>query len=171
VAQCIQVVSILLHEAKPVLGLFWLHLNTIGWSGHVTSTICRDNYWLGLMSFWFGFRIRAYGQVLGLVVQCLKLRFSLQFASCKQEAAKCLPALKLLWRKVTIKMNLLQFVKVLCLKSVAISSQAWMLFTTLGTCVNAYKPHPRDRTHCAWWKACDVTFSGKSRSRTQLCRS
>jgi len=32
VAQCIQVglVSILLHEAKPVLGLFRFHLNTIG---------------------------------------------------------------------------------------------------------------------------------------------
>jgi len=32
VAQCIQVglVSILLHEAKPVLGLFYFHLNTIG---------------------------------------------------------------------------------------------------------------------------------------------
>jgi len=27
-------VSILLHEAIPVLGLFCLHLNTIGWSGH-----------------------------------------------------------------------------------------------------------------------------------------
>jgi len=36
VAQLIHhVVSILLHEAKPVLGLFYLHLNTIGWSGHV----------------------------------------------------------------------------------------------------------------------------------------
>jgi len=30
-AQCIHVVSILLHEAKPVLGIFCLHLNTIGW--------------------------------------------------------------------------------------------------------------------------------------------
>jgi len=29
VAQRIQVVSILLHEAKPVLGLFCLHLNTV----------------------------------------------------------------------------------------------------------------------------------------------
>jgi len=38
VAQCIQVglVSILLHEAKLVRGLFCLHLNTIGRSGHVT---------------------------------------------------------------------------------------------------------------------------------------
>jgi len=34
VAQRIQVVSILLHEAILVLGLFCLHLNTIGWSGH-----------------------------------------------------------------------------------------------------------------------------------------
>jgi len=30
VAQCIQVVSILLHEAKTVMGLFCLQLNTIG---------------------------------------------------------------------------------------------------------------------------------------------
>jgi len=30
VAQHIKVVSILLHKAKPVLGLFCLHLNTIG---------------------------------------------------------------------------------------------------------------------------------------------
>jgi len=30
VAQCIQLVSTLLHEAKPVLGLFCLNLNTIG---------------------------------------------------------------------------------------------------------------------------------------------
>jgi len=30
VAQCIQAVSILLHEAKPVLGLFCVQLNTIG---------------------------------------------------------------------------------------------------------------------------------------------
>jgi len=29
--------------------------------GHVTSTICRDN-WLGYKSLWLGFRIRAYGQ-------------------------------------------------------------------------------------------------------------
>jgi len=29
-AQRIQIVSILLHEAKPVLGLFCLHLNTVG---------------------------------------------------------------------------------------------------------------------------------------------
>jgi len=30
VTQRIQIVPILLHEAKPVLGLFWLHLNTVG---------------------------------------------------------------------------------------------------------------------------------------------
>ena len=35
VAQRIQVVSILLHEAIPLLGLFCLHLNTTGWNGHV----------------------------------------------------------------------------------------------------------------------------------------
>ena len=39
VEQRIKVVSILLHEAKPVLGLFWLHLNTIGWNGQVQE--CR----------------------------------------------------------------------------------------------------------------------------------
>jgi len=44
VALHIQIVSILLHEATPVLGLFYLHLNTIGWSGDVTSTIRRDNW-------------------------------------------------------------------------------------------------------------------------------
>jgi len=51
VAQRIQALSILLHGAKPVLGLFCLHLNTIDWSGHVASTICRDN-WLGFKSSW-----------------------------------------------------------------------------------------------------------------------
>ena len=55
---------ILLHEAKPVLALFCLHLNTIGWSGHVTITIRRDN-WLAFKSLWLGFRIRAYCQCLG----------------------------------------------------------------------------------------------------------
>jgi len=64
VAQCIQVVSILLHGVKPLLGLFCLHLKTIGRSGHVTSTIRREN-WLGFKSLWLGFRIRAYGQGLG----------------------------------------------------------------------------------------------------------
>ena len=74
-AQRIQVMSILLHEAKVDLGLFCLHLNTIGSSGHVTSTIRRDN-WLGFK----GLRIRAYGQGLGsrfrFRVQCLELGFS-----------------------------------------------------------------------------------------------
>ena len=63
-AQRIQVVSILLHEAKPVLGLSCLWLKTIGRNGHVTSTICREN-WLGFKSLWLGFSIRAYGQGLG----------------------------------------------------------------------------------------------------------
>jgi len=31
------------------------------------------------MSLWLGFRISAYGQVLGLVVQRLELGFGLQF--------------------------------------------------------------------------------------------
>ena len=35
VAKRIHAVYILHHEVKPVLGLFCLHLNTIGWSGHV----------------------------------------------------------------------------------------------------------------------------------------
>jgi len=75
-AQRIQVVSFLLHQPKPMLGLFCLHLNTVGRSGHVRSTICRDNL-LGFKSLWLGIRIRAYSQ--GLVVQCLALGFSLQF--------------------------------------------------------------------------------------------
>jgi len=35
--------------------------------------------WLGFKSLWLGFRLWAYGQVLGLEVQCLELGFSLQF--------------------------------------------------------------------------------------------
>jgi len=62
-----------------MLGLFCLHLNTIGRSGHVTSTIRRENF-LGFKSLWLGFRIRAYSQ--GLVVRCLALGLSLQFTSC-----------------------------------------------------------------------------------------
>jgi len=64
VIQRIQVVSILLHEAKPVLRLFCLYLNTVGCSSHMTSMIRRDN-WLGFKSLWLGFRIRVYGQGLG----------------------------------------------------------------------------------------------------------
>jgi len=71
------------HEAKPVQGLLCLHLNTMYWSGHVTSAIRRDNC-LGFKSLWLGCRIKVmvkvYGQILGLVVQCLELGFSLQFA-------------------------------------------------------------------------------------------
>jgi len=63
VAQRLQILSVLLHEVKPVLGLFCLYLNTVGWSGHVASTICRDN-WLGLKSLWLGFTISACGQGL-----------------------------------------------------------------------------------------------------------
>jgi len=44
----------------------------------VTSTICRDN-WLGFKSLWLGYRISAYGQVLGWVILCLELGFGLQF--------------------------------------------------------------------------------------------
>ena len=64
-----------------MLGLFCLHLNTIGRSGHVTSTIRRDNL-MGFKSLWLRFRIRAYGQ--GLVVQCLGLACSsLNAVVCK----------------------------------------------------------------------------------------
>jgi len=45
VAQRIQVVSILLHEAKPVLGLFCLHLNAIGGSGHVQECSAKNEVW------------------------------------------------------------------------------------------------------------------------------
>jgi len=45
VAQHIQVVSILLYEAKPVLGLFFLHLNTISWSGHVQECSAKKKVW------------------------------------------------------------------------------------------------------------------------------
>ena len=38
--------------------------------------------------------VEVQGQVLGLVVQCLELRFSLQFTYCKQGAANCMSALK-----------------------------------------------------------------------------
>jgi len=41
--------------------------------GHVTCTICRDN-WLGFKSLWLGFRIRAYNQGVGSI---FKLRGSL----------------------------------------------------------------------------------------------
>jgi len=36
-------VSILLQEAKAVMDMFCFLLNTIGWSGHVTSDMQRDN--------------------------------------------------------------------------------------------------------------------------------
>jgi len=42
VAQRIQVVSILFHVAKPVLGLFCLHSNTIGSSDLVTTNTQRQ---------------------------------------------------------------------------------------------------------------------------------
>jgi len=44
-AQCIRVVSILLHEAKAVLGLLCLHLNTVGWSGHVQGCSAKKEVW------------------------------------------------------------------------------------------------------------------------------
>jgi len=60
--QRIQALSILLHEAEPLLGLFCLHLNTIGRSIHMTSMIRRDD-WLGFKCLWLGFRIRVYVKV------------------------------------------------------------------------------------------------------------
>jgi len=36
------VVSIVLYEAKTLLGLFCLQLNTVGWSEHETSKICKE---------------------------------------------------------------------------------------------------------------------------------
>jgi len=42
---CIQVVSVLLHEVKPVLGLFCLHLNTIGSSGHGQERNAKKEVW------------------------------------------------------------------------------------------------------------------------------
>jgi len=66
VIQHIQV-STLLREAKSVLGLFCLHLNTIAWSSHITRY--TDN-WLGFKSLWLGFWIRVYGQGLGSRFRC-----------------------------------------------------------------------------------------------------
>jgi len=54
-----QVVSILLHEAKPVLGLFCLHLNTL-----VEVAMSQAQY-LGFKSLRLGLRISAYRQDLG----------------------------------------------------------------------------------------------------------
>ena len=51
-------------EPNPVLGLFCLHLNTIGWSSHMTSMIHRDN-WLRFKSLWLRFRIRIYAKGSG----------------------------------------------------------------------------------------------------------
>jgi len=39
----------------------------------------RRYNWLGFRSLWLVFRIKVYGQVLGLGVQCLVLEFSLHF--------------------------------------------------------------------------------------------
>jgi len=63
------------------------YAGTIGWGLRVCG------YGLGsvLMVKIYG---HAYGHVLGLVVQCLELGFSLQFIYCKQESANWLPALK-----------------------------------------------------------------------------
>jgi len=52
--------------------------------GHVTSAICRDN-WFVFRSLWLGFRIRAYGQGVGSIIKLtgsvfrLELGFNLQF--------------------------------------------------------------------------------------------
>jgi len=44
-AQRIQAVFILLHEEKLVLGLFCLHLNTVGWRGHVQECSSKKEAW------------------------------------------------------------------------------------------------------------------------------
>ena len=56
---------------------------TIGGSGHVTSTICKETidwdwrvYGKGLGS---GLMVKVWGHVLGLMVQGLELKFNLQF--------------------------------------------------------------------------------------------
>jgi len=50
------------------------------WTQLVEVVIWQAWYtWLGFRSLWLVFRIRVYGQVLGLRVQCLVLGFSLQF--------------------------------------------------------------------------------------------
>ena len=53
VAQRIHVVSILIHEAQPVLGLFCLLLNTIDSSRHVTRTKAETIGW-GLTVYGLG---------------------------------------------------------------------------------------------------------------------
>ena len=57
--QHIQILSILLHEAYAMMGLFCLQLNIFDWSGCVTSTLRRD-YWLGFKCLLLGFRIRNF---------------------------------------------------------------------------------------------------------------
>jgi len=54
----------------------------------MTSMIRRDN-WLGFRSLWLVFRIRFYGQVLGLGVQCLVLGLSVEFALHPQHETSC----------------------------------------------------------------------------------
>jgi len=66
VVQRTQVVSTtLLHDAKPVLGLFCLNLNTIGQ---------RDS-WLGFKNLRLGLRIRADDKALGWGFRFRGLRF------------------------------------------------------------------------------------------------
>jgi len=77
-AQHIQVVSMLLHEAKPALGysaFIWTQLlEVIIWQLQYAETICWGS---GVYGWGLGSGLLAYGQ--GLVVQCLALGFSLQF--------------------------------------------------------------------------------------------
>jgi len=63
VAQRIQVVSILLHEAKPVLGLFCLHSTITGSSGHVTSRLQYAE------AIGWGLRVCTQGLGSGLMVK------------------------------------------------------------------------------------------------------
>jgi len=65
VAQCIQVVSTLLHEEKPVLELFCLHFNTIGRSGHVASTIREETIGWGFSHVTSTIHKNIIGQLVG----------------------------------------------------------------------------------------------------------
>jgi len=64
------VVSIVFYDAKTVLGLICLQLNTIGWSEHETSRLCKEIIGWGT-SVLLGLSVKAYGQ--GFLGQVLDL--------------------------------------------------------------------------------------------------
>jgi len=59
--------------------------------GHVTSTICRDN-WLGFKSLWLRLMIRAYGQGVRLTfkLRCSVLRVRVKGCSSPNANKKLL---------------------------------------------------------------------------------